>query len=211
MIDKRARLIYHIIAMLEKLKGKIKFNIGWKSLILIGVFAALVLADILTKTYEERDGWNFIVIPKLIEVESGSRNPGCAFSFLADAPWGQVFLIVMTFILLVVLIAAFIVMPEKHLFIKISLCLIMAGALGNLIDRLAYMEVRDFVNVNIFGGMAACNFADFWIVFGTIFAVITLLFLDEWSVFPLTKSAKAAQAKRKEESEKDGGENNDAE
>ena len=101
--------------MLEKLKGKIKFNIGWKSLILIGVCVALILVDLLTKIFEERDSWNFIVIPKLIEVESGSRNPGCAFSFLADAAWGQIFLIIMTFLLLVVLIAGFIIMPEKHL------------------------------------------------------------------------------------------------
>ena len=187
--------------MLEKLKGKIKFNIGWKSLILIGVCVALILVDLLTKIFEERDSWNFIVIPKLIEVESGSRNPGCAFSFLADAAWGQIFLIIMTFLLLVVLVAGFIIMPEKHLLLKISLCLIISGAIGNLIDRIAYREVRDFVNVNIFGSMAACNFADFWIVFGTIIAVIAMLFIDEWSVFPLTKSAKAAQEKRKQESE----------
>lgn len=187
--------------MLEKLKGKVKFNIGWKSLILIGVCIALILVDLLTKIFEERDSWNFIVIPKLIEVESGSRNPGCAFSFLANAAWGQIFLIIMTFLLLAVLIAAFIIMPEKHLFLKISLCLIISGAIGNLIDRIAYREVRDFVNVNIFGSMAACNFADFWIVFGTIIAVVALLFIDEWSVFPLTKSAKAAQEKRKAESE----------
>lgn len=190
--------------MLEKIKSKIKFNIGWKSLILIGVCVALVLVDLLTKIFEERDNWNFIVIPKLIEVESGSRNPGCAFSFLADAAWGQIFLIVMTFILLAVLIFTFVVLPEKHLLLKISLTLIISGALGNLIDRIAYREVRDFVNVNIFGSMAACNFADFWIVFGTVIAIVALLFVDVWAVFPLTKAAKAEQAKRKEETEGSG-------
>ncbi|MDE5722215.1 MAG: signal peptidase II [Clostridia bacterium] len=188
--------------MLEKIKEKLKFNVGLKSAILIAVGVALVLVDLLTKIFEERDGWNFTVIPKLIEVESGTRNPGCAFSFLADAAWGQVFLIVMTFILLIVLVAVFIFLPEKHFVLKISLCLITAGAVGNLIDRIAYREVRDFVNVNIFGSMAACNFADFWIVFGSILAVIDLLFIDEWSLFPLTKRAKEAQAKRK--AEKDG-------
>lgn len=190
--------------MLEKIKSKIKFNIGWKSLILIGVCVALVLVDLLTKIFEERDNWNFIVIPKLIEVESGSRNPGCAFSFLADAAWGQIFLIVMTFILLAVLIFTFVVLPEKHLLLKISLTLIISGALGNLIDRIAYREVRDFVNVNIFGSMAACNFADFWIVFGTIIAIVALLFVDVWAVFPLTKAAKAEQAKRRDETEGSG-------
>lgn len=190
--------------MLEKIKSKIKFNIGWKSLILIGVCVALVLVDLLTKIFEERDNWNFIVIPKLIEVESGSRNPGCAFSFLADAAWGQIFLIVMTFILLAVLIFTFVVLPEKHLLLKISLTLIISGALGNLIDRIAYREVRDFVNVNIFGSMSACNFADFWIVFGTVIAIIALLFVDIWAVFPLTKAAKAEQAKRRDETEGSG-------
>ena len=190
--------------MLEKIKSKIKFNIGWKSLILIGVCVALVLVDLLTKIFEERDNWNFIVIPKLIDVESGSRNPGCAFSFLADAAWGQIFLIVMTFILLAVLIFTFVVLPEKHLLLKISLTLIISGALGNLIDRIAYREVRDFVNVNIFGSMAACNFADFWIVFGTIIAIVALLFVDVWAVFPLTKAAKAEQAKRRDETEGSG-------
>lgn len=190
--------------MLEKIKSKIKFNIGWKSLILIGVCVALVLVDLLTKIFEERDNWNFIVIPKLIEVESGSRNPGCAFSFLADAAWGQIFLIVMTFILLAVLIFTFVILPEKHLLLKISLTLIISGALGNLIDRIAYREVRDFVNVNIFGSMAACNFADFWIVFGTIIAIVALLFVDVWAVFPLTKAAKAEQAKRRDETEGSG-------
>ena len=190
--------------MLEKIKSKIKFNIGWKSLILIGVCVALVLVYLLTKIFEERDNWNFIVIPKLIEVESGSRNPGCAFSFLADAAWGQIFLIVMTFILLAVLIFTFVVLPEKHLLLKISLTLIISGALGNLIDRIAYREVRDFVNVNIFGSMAACNFADFWIVFGTIIAIVALLFVDVWAVFPLTKAAKAEQAKRRDETEGSG-------
>ena len=190
--------------MLEKIKSKIKFNIGWKSLILIGVCVALVLVDLLTKIFEERDNWNFIVIPKLIEVESGSGNPGCAFSFLADAAWGQIFLIVMTFILLAVLIFTFVVLPEKHLLLKISLTLIISGALGNLIDRIAYREVRDFVNVNIFGSMAACNFADFWIVFGTIIAIVALLFVDVWAVFPLTKAAKAEQAKRRDETEGSG-------
>lgn len=190
--------------MLEKIKSKIKFNIGWKSLILIGVCVVLILVDLLTKIFEERDNWNFIVIPKLIEVESGSRNPGCAFSFLADAAWGQIFLIVMTFILLAVLIFTFVVLPEKHLLLKISLTLIISGAFGNLIDRIAYREVRDFVNVNIFGSMAACNFADFWIVFGTVIAIVALLFVDVWAVFPLTKAAKAEQAKRREETKGSG-------
>ncbi len=184
--------------MLEKLK-KLKVHIGWKSLILIGVCVVLVVSDLLTKIFEERDGWNFPVIPNFIEVASGSRNPGCAFSFLSDAEWGQTFLIVITFIMLAVLTAVFVILPERFLNLKISLCLIYAGAVGNLIDRIAFREVRDFVGINMFGNMVSCNFADFWIVFGTVLAVIDIMFLNEWALIPLTKKAKEAQAKHKEE------------
>lgn len=189
--------------MLEKLK-KLKVNIGLKSLILIGVCIVLIIIDLLTKIYEERYNWNFKVIPKFIEVEGGAvhRNPGCAFSFLADASWGQGFLIAMTFLLLIVLVAAYIFLPERFLILKISLSMIVAGAIGNLIDRIAYLQVRDFVGVNMFGNMVYCNFADFWITFGTALAILDIMFLNEWALVPLTKKAKEAQAKKKAEEDK---------
>lgn len=188
--------------MLEKLK-KLKVHIGWKSLLLIGVCVALVLVDLLTKIFEEKDGWNFTVIPNFIEVASGSRNPGCAFSFLANAEWGQSFLIAMTFILLAVLVVFYIFLPERFILLKVAVSMIVAGAVGNLIDRIAFREVRDFVGINMFGNMVSCNFADFWIVIGTVIAVIDILFINEWALIPLTKSAKAAQAKQKEQSAED--------
>jgi signal peptidase II len=198
--------------MLKDFKNKIKFNVGKKSIILIAVCIVLVLVDLFTKIFEERYGWNFTVIPKLIEVESGSRNTGAAFSLLADFSWAQAFLIAMTFVMLILLIGFFIVLPERFTLLKIAVTLISAGAIGNLIDRIAYNEVRDFVRITILG--ATCNFADFWIVFGTIIAIIDLLFINEWALFPLTKRAKEAQAKREKEnveenkSDKDDGRDN---
>lgn len=194
--------------MLEKLK-KLKVNIGWKSIILIGVCIVLILVDLLAKIFEERYGWNFKVIPNFIEVESGHRNPGCAFSFLANASWGQGFLIGMTFLLLVPLIAIYIVLPERFIILKVALCFIVAGAIGNLVDRIAYSQVRDFVGVNMFGNMVYCNFADFWITFGTVFAIIDILFFNEWALIPLTKKAKEAQAKHKDEEEQVKSDNTD--
>ena len=186
--------------MLEKLK-KLKVNIGLKSIILAGVCVVLILVDLLTKIFEERQNWNFKVIPNFIEVEGGGvhRNPGCAFSFLAEASWGQGFLIAMTFLLLIVLVATYIFLPERFLNLKTSLSLIVAGAIGNLIDRIAYLQVRDFVGVKMFGNMVYCNFADFWITFGTALAILDILFLNEFALVPLTKKAKNAQAKNGEE------------
>lgn len=201
LFDKKFKLLYHI-GMLEKIK-KLRVHIGLKSIILAGVCIVLILIDLLTKIFEERYNWNFIVIPNFIEVEGGSvhRNPGCAFSFLANASWGQGFLIAMTFILLAVLIAVYIFLPERFTLIKVALSMIIAGAIGNLIDRLAYRQVRDFVGVNMFGNMVFCNFADFWITFGTALAILDIMFINEFALFPLTKKAKVAQAKHKENEE----------
>lgn len=180
----------------KKSKIKLKVNFGKVSAILVAVFAVLLTVDLVLKYCEEAYGWNFSVIPKLITVESGIRNPGAAFSFLANKGWGQIFLIILTFIAFAALVFGFLVIPERFKILKIAITLVASGAVGNLIDRLAFLEVRDFVWINMFGKWACCNFADFWIVFGVILAVIDMLFLNEWAVFPLTKKAKAAQKKR---------------
>ena len=194
--------------MSDKKKLKLKPHFGKVSAILIAVFIVLLTVDLVLKYCEEKYGWNFTVIPKFIWVESGSRNTGAAFSFLADTEWGRIFFIVLTFIMLGVMIAAFIFLPERFIGLKTSLAMIASGALGNLIDRLAFAYVRDFVWMNIFGSYACCNFADFYIVLGVVLAAVDMLFFNEWSVFPLTKKAKAVQkAKAEKEKEADDGEN----
>ena len=184
----------------NKKKLKLKVSFGISGLILLAVFAVLLTADLVLKVCAEKYGWQFTVIPGLIEVVHVQHNSGAAFSFLADKPWAQTFFIVLTFIMLALMIVAFLLIPKRFVVLKVAIIMVAAGAVGNLVDRLAFAYVRDFVNVWMFGSMACCNFADFWIVFGVIVAVIDLLFLNEWAVFPLTKSAKAAQqAKAKQE------------
>lgn len=192
--------------MSEKKKFKLKVHFGKVSAILIAVFAVLLTTDLVLKFCEEKYNWNFTVIPKLIWVESGSHNYGAAFSFLSDTEWGRIFFIVLTFIMLGVMVAAFLLLPERFVGFKTALAMLASGALGNLIDRLAFGYVRDFVWVNIFGNWACCNFADFWIVFGVIWAVIDIMFLNEWAVLPLTKGAREA-AKKRELAEKEKAEN----
>lgn len=182
--------------MSEKKKFKLKINFGKVSAILIAVFVVLLTVDLVLKYCEEAYGWSFRVIPGLIYVEHGGRNTGAAFSFLSDTEWGRIFFIVLTFIMLFVMIAAFLLLPERFVGLKVALVLIAAGALGNLVDRLWLKSVRDFVWVNIFGSWACCNFADFWIVFGVIYAVVDILFINEWAIFPLTKTARAAAKAR---------------
>lgn len=180
------------------LKDKIKPRIGLFSLILIGVMILLVASDLVTKHIEEADHWNKVIIPNFIEINCCKRNPGCAFSLLDKNPEvGQPILISVTFVMLVAVAFAFVVLPERFKILKISAVLVMSGAIGNLVDRLMLKEVRDWFGLNMFGSMASCNLADFFVVIGSILAVIDLMFLNEWAVLPLTKGAKQVQAEKK--------------
>lgn len=193
----------------KKFFKKFKIEFGKITAILLAVFAVLLAADLILKTCEVEFNWNFKVIPNLIFVESGQKNTGAAFSFLADAVWGRVFLIIFPCLMFAAVAIFFILLPERFAVLKTALAMIGAGAVGNLVDRIAFGYVRDFVWMNIFGNWACCNFADFWIVLGVILAVVDIIFFNEWALLPLTKGAKArvaAREKAEEEREKTEGE-----
>lgn len=88
-------------------------------------------------------------------------NPGAAFSFLASASgWQRPF-----FVSVALLAAAWIVYllsrhAEQRLFC-IALSLVLAGAIGNVIDRVLFGAVIDFLDFHAFGWhWPAFNVAD---------------------------------------------------
>lgn len=190
---------------MAKKKLKLKPHFGVTSIILIVVAALLVAADLLTKYFEVKYQWEATIIPGVVVIEYTiiDANPAIAQNFNTAAAFGglnigQPALIVLTFVLLAFLITAFILLPERFAVLKTAIAIVIAGAIGNLVDRLMLNGVRDWFGLWMFG-MTYCNLADFWIVIGVIIAVIDLLFLNEWALLPLTKKAKAAQKKRREE------------
>ena len=122
-------------------KKKLKPQFGKLSIILLVVIAVLIAADLLTKHFEEAypAAFNVTIIPGFIELRSGIRNPGCAFSFLDENPnIGQPVLITVTSILILVLIFGFIFVPNRFTILKVALSIVIAGAIGNLVDRIAF-------------------------------------------------------------------------
>ncbi|MBR6737975.1 MAG: signal peptidase II [Clostridia bacterium] len=151
------------------------------SLIVAGGVLAL---DLVTKSLAEAHAFNFVVIPELLKFEL-AYNTGAAFSFLGDFKWAIPLFIAFTIIVLLAIIAFFVVTlikkrkPSKWFFIALSLAF--SGALGNMIDRIAFSKVRDFIylfyNTDIFP--AIFNVADIALVVGLIMVVVYLLFLDK--------------------------------
>lgn len=188
------------------MKFKLKPQFGKKSIIFAVLSAVLLFADLITKYLEEKFLWNVKIIPDVVEFNSGVRNSGIAFGLFDDNPLvGQPIFITFTALLLIALIFAFIFLPERFTLLKLACSMVIAGAIGNLVDRIMLFEVRDWFKLWIFG---TCNLADFWVVIGAVIAIADMMFLNDWAVFPLTQRAKDAQkaAEQSAEKKEDGNE-----
>jgi signal peptidase II len=75
-------------------------------------------------------------------------NPGAAFSFLSDASgWQRWFFVVLALVVIVILLVWLLRLPAVEKATSLALALILGGAAGNLIDRLVYGYVIDFIDV----------------------------------------------------------------
>lgn len=76
------------------------------------------------------------------------HNTGAAFSFLSEAGgWQRWFFAALAFIISAVL-SVWLARLQKHeTLLAVALALVLGGAIGNLIDRLAYGYVIDFLDV----------------------------------------------------------------
>jgi signal peptidase II len=90
------------------------------------------------------------VIPGLFSL-THVRNPGGAFGFLASngLPWRHWLFIGAVIFALGMILYFYHKTPKTHPYLGIGLALIFGGAIGNLIDRLRFGEVVDFLDVYV--------------------------------------------------------------
>ena len=102
-----------------------------------------------------------------------SHNTGASFGLLPNA--GDVFAIVAVIVVLV-LLYMYPRIPDNKVLAWLATGLIIGGALGNVLDRLSYGYVVDFINYQIPGVISnVSNLADHAIVLGVI-----LFFISSW-------------------------------
>lgn len=109
-------------------------------------------------------------------------NPGAAFSFLAAQPgWQKWFFSVLAIVVSVFLMLYLRTLPSKAKLLCFALALIMGGAIGNLIDRLLYGHVIDFIHVHYADvwHYPVFNIADCAIVIGVGLIIFDMLFLEK--------------------------------
>lgn len=159
--------------------------------ILFAIAALVIVADQLTKAYIRNNlalFESFAPIPALSDFLTiiNTHNTGAAFGMFKQA--GGIFTLV------AIIVSASIVfyyrqIPEGQIPIRLALGLQLGGAIGNLIDRLFYGTVTDFIFFHWHDALNApiFNLADLSITSGVI--VLALLM---WHEHNLERAAKAA-------------------
>lgn len=128
-----------------------------KTFLFLAIAGAVILLDQLTKswiiaTLRLHDG--FAVVDGFFNIIH-VRNPGAAFGFLAEASpaFRSVFFLAVTLVAILLIIHylrhALRQTGIEKLSLVFSLALILAGAVGNLIDRLRFGEVVDFLDIYV--------------------------------------------------------------
>lgn len=142
---------------------------------ILGLSSIFLIIDILFKLVVK----NILVVNESIKVINNFfyityvKNTGAAWSILSGK---QLFLIIFSIIIILILIIYLIKKKEYNKFEIIGYSLLLAGAIGNLIDRVVYGYVIDYLNFYIFNyNFPIFNIADCCIVIG-----IMLLFIDTW-------------------------------
>ncbi|GAA6144344.1 signal peptidase II [Thalassolituus maritimus] len=104
-------------------------------------------------------------------------NPGAAFSFLADQEgWQRWFFTLVSAAVSIMLIVWLRKLPRGSVWLPIALTLILGGALGNLIDRILYGHVVDFISFHWNNSyFPAFNIADSAITLGATMMVLDVI------------------------------------
>ena len=152
-----------------------KFRVG------LTAFLVSLALDILTKhliaanlTYADRipviEGFFYL---------THVRNTGAAFGLFQDAPVGirLTFFVGISAVAIAIIIQFMRKLAPGDRLSALALGLVLGGAVGNLIDRIRFGEVVDFLHFVLWGGYVwpDFNLADTWIVVGVSLLVLELL------------------------------------
>lgn len=170
------------------------------------LFAALVAIDLLTKylVFDLLENTSEYVVLEHIFSLRLARNTGASFSVLSGK---LTFLTIMPIIAITAVIALLIIRPNTPTNMRLGAILIASGALGNLVDRLAFGYVRDFINYDFLDpffryGFAIGNVADLFLLMGVVMIILYVIFEFQESDFYSKKKLLKLQEQAKEN--KDG-------
>jgi signal peptidase II len=151
--------------------------------LLAGITLPVLVLDQVSKLYIARHLFlhqDIVLIPNWLDI-TYTLNPGAAFSMFAHMPawFRSSFLLALAAAAIVVLLVLLVKDPRLSL-TSVALALILAGAAGNLIDRLWRGPVVDFIVMHYYAYVwPVFNVADSAITIGVVLIVLASLFPGE--------------------------------
>ena len=145
------------------------------------LIAAVFIFDQLTKwfVYQYMELYQSVPIIHDFFYFTYVTNDGMAFGL--SLPGGQWSLTILSIIMTFILVYFFWLERNSHLIIKLSLSLIISGALGNLVDRILAGKVIDFMHIKIgtYWEWYIFNIADTSVSVGMILFIIHSLYFQD--------------------------------
>jgi len=151
-----------------------------RSIIIYSVIAVIVVSDQLTKYIVKSSMYLYESINLLGDFLRFTyiENPGMAFGIQFQNKFWFTFLSILAAGIVVFYLLR---MPNERFIFRFSLALILGGAIGNLIDRLSFGKVVDFIDVEFFDiSLPSFNF---------LFLSFPGYDMTRWPVFNIADSA----------------------
>lgn len=116
---------------------------------------------------------NIVLIKDVFQLEY-LENEGAAFGILQNQQW---FFLIVGVVAVVLLFALYALMPKIKRYIPLRICLLsmIAGAIGNMIDRMRFQYVVDFLSFTLIN-FPIFNVADIFASVSTCVLIVLFLF-----------------------------------
>ncbi len=115
------------------------------------------------------------IIPYIFNFQTNNGNSGAAFGMFSGKRWG---LVLMTLICLAVFVAYDLWQKPKSKTYLLGFSFVLGGAIGNLVDRLRFGYVRDFINFTFWKDFPTFNIADSFLCIGVVLVCIYFVFFS---------------------------------
>lgn len=158
------------------------------TIIALSAVILLVAADQITKLLVMEHftrGQSIHVINGLLDF-TYVQNRGAAFGMLSNQRW---IFMVMTAVIMAGIIYWWLKGYFTHITGKICAVLIVAGGIGNMIDRIRLGYVVDFIDISPLFRFAVFNVADCCVTVGAVLFMVYIIFYMDEKKLPFGKSA----------------------
>lgn len=133
-----------------------------------GISIIVLIIDQILKLLVQTFETNVSIIKNLFAI-SYYQNTGAAWSILE----GEQLLLIIISLVMIVIVYSMMFSFEENKLTNIAFGILFGGIIGNLIDRVLFGYVRDFITITIFGyHFPIFNIADIGIVLGVFLLII---------------------------------------